>query len=213
MLRPGAAVILAACLAAVSSIAAADDELERLSDIADADFLPIDRPLDRPPFYHIKALTVTNDSLASGWVRNHQCHRHFSVVPLLEIAFPSGKVRNIAITDSSNVGDVEVRGHTIQLKDVNEQSVLCIDSENRVLQREIDGSYRITAGPFFYRFLDGYFPMEVHLNVQYPPSLLEVLRVVPGNRRGVEVTRNDGEVRLWSRFEGTLWVHVFFERK
>jgi hypothetical protein len=213
MLRPRAALILAVCLAVAPPIAAADDELERLLDIADQGFVPINRPLDRPAFYHAKALSVTEDSLASGWVRNHQCHRHFSTTALLEIVFPRGKIRNIAITDSSNLGDIEVRGHAIQLKDVNEKSTLCFDSENHVLQRESDGSYRITAGPFYYRFLDGYFPIEVNLKVQYPPSLLKVLRVVPANRRGVEVTRKDGEVRLWSRFEGTLWAHVIFERQ
>ncbi len=213
MLQPGTAVILAAGLTAASLGAAADNDLERLSNIADADFLPIDRPLDRPPFFHAKALTVTEDSLASGWARNHQCHRHFSVTPSLEIVFPNGKIRNIAITGSSNIGDVTVRGPTIQLEDVNEQSTLCFASEIHVLQREADGSYRITAGPFYYRFLDGYFPMEVDLKVRYPSSLLKVLRVVPGNQRGIEVTRNDGEVRFSSRFEGTLWVQVFFTRE
>ena len=213
MLRPGSALILAACLAAVAPVTAADDDVERLSDIADEDFLAIDRPLDRPPFVHNKALTVSKDSLASGWVRNHQCHRHFSVTPSLEIVFPNGKIRNISIIDSSNVGDVEVRGHTIQLNDVNDQSALCFDSEIQILQRESDGSYLMTAGPFYYRFLDGYFPIDVALEVRYPPSLLDVIRVVPGDRHGVEVTLNDGEVRLLSRFEGTLWVHVLFKRK
>jgi hypothetical protein len=213
MLRPGSALILAACLATVSPITAADDDLERLSDIADEDFLPIDRPLDRAPFYHAKTLTVTKDALVNGWVRNHQCHRHFSVTPSLEIVFPSDKIRHIEITDSSNIGDVQVRDHTIQLKDVNEQSALCFTSENHLLQRESDGSYRITAGPFYYRFLDGYFPIEVDLTVRYPPLLLDVLRLVPRDRPGVEVSLNDGEVRLWSRFEGALWVHVLFERK
>ncbi len=212
MLRPAVAVILAAGLAVMPPGAAADDVLERLSDIADEHFLPIDRTLDRPPFFHAKVLTVTQDSLASGWVRNHQCHRHFSVTPSLEIVFPSGKIRNIAITNSSNVGDISVRGHTIQLEDVNAQSALCFDSEIQVLQRESDGTYRITAGPFYYRFLDGYFPMEVDLKLRYPSSLLEVSRVNP-DKRGVEVTRTDGEVRLWSRFEGTLWVHVFLKGK
>lgn len=213
MLRPGSAAILAALVAGVSAIAAAGDDLEWLSDIADEDFQPIDRPLDQTPFHHIKTLIVTADSLAGGWVHNHQCHRYFSVTPSLDIVFPTGKIRNITIADASNVGDVEVRGHTIQLKDVNEKSALCINSENLLLNREPGGVYRVTAGPFYYRFLDGYFPMEVSLQVQYPPSLLEVMRVVPGNRRGVEITRNDGEVRLWSRFEGTLWVQVFFMRK
>lgn len=206
-------MILATCLAAGSSITAADDELERLSDIADEDFRPIDTPLDRAPFYHAKTLTVTKESLASGWVRNHQCHRHFSVTRSLEIVFPRGKIRNITITDSSSLGKVEVRGHTIQLTNVNHQSSLCFDSENLVLQHKSDGSLKITAGPFYYRFLDGYFPIEVALKVQYPRSLLKVLHVIPETQHGVEVTRHDGEIRLWSRFEGTLWVHVFFERK
>lgn len=213
MLRPGSAWILAISLAAVSPVATADDELERYSDIADEDFRPIDRPLDRPPFYHAKTLTVTKESLDNGWVRNYQCHRHFSVTPSLEIIFPNAKIRNITITNSSNIGNVEVRDHTVELKDVNEQSALCFDSEIHVLQRESHGSYRITAGPFYYRFLDGYFPMDVDLKVQYPTSLLEVSHVVPGNQDGVALTRNDGEVRLVSRFEGTLWVHLSFERK
>lgn len=213
MLLPGSIVILALSVSAISAVAAADGDLERLSNIADEDFSPIERTLDRPPFHHAKVLTVTEDSLVSGWVRNRQCHRHFSVTPSLEIVFPSGKIRNITVTDSDTVGSVEVRGHAVQLKGVNEHSALCIESENLLLQADPEGSYRITAGPFYYRFLDGYFPMEVDLEVRYPSSLLKVARVTPGDQRGVEVTRNHGVVKLRSRFEGTLWVHVFFRRK
>jgi hypothetical protein len=213
MLLPRSVVILALSVPAVSAVVAADDDLERLSNIADEQFSPIERTLDRAPFLHDKVLTVTEDSLVSGWVHNRQCHRHFSVTPALDIVFPEGKIRNITIGDASNVGAVEVRGHTIHLEDVNEHSTLCINSENLLLQREADGVYRMTAGPFFYRFMDGYFPLEVRLRVQYPPTLLAVTHVAPGDRRGVEVTRNFGEVSLWSLFEGTLWVRMLFRRK
>ncbi len=215
MLRPRAAVVamVAACLAAAAPQAAKPDDLDRLSEIADEDFHPIDRPLERPPFVHTKVLSITPDSLTGGWVRNHQCHRHFSVTPSLDIVFPSGKIRDIVIRDTEHLDAVEVRGHTVQLAGVTAQSTLCFDSENRVLQREADGSYRLTAGPFYYRFLDGYFPMDVDVTVRYPALLLEAVRVIPGDRQGVTVTRRQGEIRLYSRFEGTLWVHVILKPK
>ena len=210
MMRPRWASLLGATIAAAAFASAFGDDLEKLLNIADDNFRPIERPLDRPPFIHQKVITVTVDSLTSGWVANYQCHRHFSNTSSLDIAFPPDDIRRVQIQEANDIGAVRVHSNTIQLKDVTQTSSLCFDSENRVLRRESDNIYRLTAGPFYYRFLDGYFPIQVDLKVGYPLSFLKVLRITPDARAGIEVAESEGEVQVISLFEGKLWIEIVF---
>lgn len=211
MMRPWWASLLAVTIAAAAFTSALGDDLEKLLNIADDNFRPIDRPLDHPPFIHRKVITVTNDSLTSGWVTNYQCHRHFSKTSSLDIIFPPADIRRVQIQETNDIGMVRVHSNTIQLENVTQTSSLCFDSENRVLRRDSGNIYRLTAGPFYYRFLDGYFPIQVDVKVDYPSPLLKVLRITPDARPGIEVTDNEGEVRITSLFEGKLWIEIVFE--
>ncbi len=190
----------------------ADDELDALMEIADEAFRPVTRPLDRPVFLHSKALKVTPESLNGGWVRNYQCHRHFATTPALEIVFPAGAIRDIEIVESSALGHVQVDGPTVLLEGVQGNSTLCFRSENRLLETADAGAYRLRAGPFFHRFLDGYFPMDVELTVTFPGPV-EVLHVSPPAAPGIDVTISDRKLTLRSRFEGTLWVEILFRKR
>ncbi len=206
-----AVALSAAAFAAV--LCASADEVDQLFDIADEDFRPITRPLDRPAFYHSKRLTVTEESLADGWVENLQCHRHFSRTKSLDVVFPPGKIRSIEITETEGIGAIETGGHGVSLQDVGPNSRLCFRSEIQVLHRNGGDDYQLRAGPFYYRFLDGYFPTEVRLLVRFPASLLAVRSVSPQHGSGVQVVHDDGTIHVSSVFEGKLWVNIVFGRR
>jgi hypothetical protein len=189
------------------------DPLDDLLNIGSEELHILTSAPAHPPFYHGKTLTLTGDSLETGWVTNRQCHRNFSKIPRLEINFREGSVRNLEIVRAENVGPHEVVGSGIKLEDVRPETVICLTGEARVLTRDDSGRYRLLTGPFFYKFLDGYFPVEVELNIHYSSELLSFSGSNPAPAPGVNVTGRAGELRFQSVFEGKLWVELFFERK
>lgn len=168
-------------------------------------------PAGRTVPFHDKTLTLTADSLATGWVRNHQCHHDLDPVPATQIVFGRGRVRNLRVTRSRNIARAWVEAETVQLEDIARNAVLCLASDNRILERaDAPATYRLRAGPFMVRFLDGYFPMRVSLKVEYPPDLLVLEDIDPPPGLGVDVSTTPGRVHFSSLFEGVLWIDVRF---
>ncbi len=129
---------------------------------------------------HVKRLIITPDSLRTGWVQNEQCHYALDPVPELEVVFNPERVRDLRILRADHVGKAWVDGASVQLQNVYRDAVLCLASENRILQASGDGErYMLIAGPFMRRFLDGYFPMKVVLSVDYPAELLRLHDIGP----------------------------------
>jgi len=69
-----------------------------------------------------------------------------------------------------NIGSARVDGHTVQLKDIAAESNICISADKRALSYD-KGRYYLKLGPFMRRFLDGYYPMHVQIEVCYPAFL------------------------------------------
>lgn len=189
------------------------DALDNLLDIGGEELRILTTAPKHAPFYHGKTLTLTQDSFETGWVANHQCHRNFSKIPRLEISFREGNVRNLQIVHAANVGAHEVVGSGVTLEDVRPETEICLAGEARVLDRDESGRFRLRTGPFFYKFLDGYFPVEVELNIRYPADVLSFSGSNPPPAPGVTLSDGAGATRFQSVFEGRLWVELFYERK
>lgn len=159
---------------------------------------------------HVKRLIITPESLDTGWVQNEQCHYALDPVPELEVVFNPDRVRHLRIVRADNVGKAWVDGAGVQLQNVRADAVLCLASENRILQGSAGGErYMLIAGPFMRRFLDGYFPMKVVLSVDYPADLLTLHDVGPARLKPVPLPDN-GHVELSALFEGKLFVAMQF---
>jgi hypothetical protein len=168
--------------------------------------------LDKPPPgsvpLHRKRVLIDRDALKTGWVRTEQCHFNLDPVPALQVVFGHGRVRDLTITRSEHIARAWIEGDTVQLEDVGRESILCLRSENRMLVRNTPTDYTLLSGPFMRRFLDGYFPMQVHLEVDYPPDLFMLDQVSP---RGVRVSNpGSGRVDIDALFEGRLTVALHF---
>ncbi len=210
-MRAIARIVSAALLTlALQPASAEPDDLEKLLEIGDDAFAPVTRPLAEPPFYHHKWIRIEQNSLTNGWVFNRQCHSQFAAMPSLQIVFGTGTTRNIRLTKTKLLGRAWVEGTTVQLETVRPESEICFSSENRVLSPTGPGDYELKVGPFYYRYLDGYFPMQMILNVDYPPSLLKVVDVAPDQPEAIAVKYASGQIRLESVFQGKLWVYVKF---
>jgi hypothetical protein len=66
------------------------------------------------------------------------------------------------------------------------------------------GEYRLSHGPFYRQFLDGYYPMQVQYRLEYPP---DKARIGLRNREtitGADIRESDGAVAIDAHFAGRL---------
>lgn len=153
---------------------------------------------------HLNHVLITRESLDQGWVTLKQCHENIDVVPAAQILFKEDAVRKLEIASSQNIGRAWVEGHSVQLEDIAKQARLCIHAETRALQRLDDGHYRLRNGPYMRRFLDGYYPMRVALNIDYPADEVRLVAQSPASQPGFTVDRREHGVDVNATFEGRL---------
>jgi hypothetical protein len=103
-----------------------------------------------------------------------------------------------------------VEESSVQLEQVRPGARLCLDAESLVLRVNEDGSVSVRNGPFMRRFLDGYYPMQVSMDVSYPCDDLALEAVSPTAQEGFEVTREGCQVALDAWFEGELYTEIRF---
>ena len=106
-------------------------------------------------------LTLTADSLASGWVRLDQCQLNLDPVPALEIVYRYQDMRDLRIESFHGMERAWVEDGSVQMLNLEEGAELCISAGVQVLQPAGPGRYEIQSGPFHRRFLDGYYPLQL----------------------------------------------------
>ncbi len=164
-------------------------------------------------FHQHKQLRITAESLDTGWVRDRQCYYNLDRVPALEVVFGAGRVRDLKVTRTENIERAWVEGASVQLKNVGARAVLCIESENRALERDPGtGQYVLHSGPYMRRFLDGYFPMRVSINIEYPVERLQLDSLEPFDLPN-KSTSVPGRLSLDALFEGRLVIVVRFSER
>lgn len=153
---------------------------------------------------HLNRIEIQPESLDSGWIRLTQCHEQLDAVPAAQILFNPEGIRDLRVLSARHIGQAEVEGHSIQLRDIGKDAALCIGGESRALYALGDGRYRLRNGPYMRRFLDGYYPLRVRLEVSYPPADLAFLQHQPAAQPGFDVSLQPGRVTLEAAFEGRL---------
>jgi len=157
-------------------------ELEqRALDVNEGELQLLDKPPEAVSHQHQNRLLITEQSLKDGWVTMYQCHSDLDQVASSQIVYKKGLIRNIKITSSKNIGSAQVEAHTVQLENIGAESEICISADKKALDYE-DGLYHLRLGPFMRRFLDGYYPMHVQIEVCYP-SYLQLVRSSPVHAR------------------------------
>jgi hypothetical protein len=180
------------------------DLMDQIAAVSDGElrFLPAERADGEHA--HLNRIHITEASLDGGWVTLEQCHENIDAVPAAQILFRAGGIRNLIIESSRNIGRAWVEGHSVQLEDVGKDALLCIRGESRALQDLGDGQYRLRNGPYMRRFLDGYYPMRVTLDIDYPRDLIEVVGQSPETQPGFAVQNGGSDLSVDATFEGRL---------
>lgn len=170
-------------------------------------------PADKVLHHHQNKVRITADSLTDGWTQLEQCHDNLDAVAALQITFRDGYVKDMRVTEQRNIGKAWVEGASVQLKDVGKQAHLCLQARTRALRIQDDGSFALMNGPYMRKFLDGYYPMRVSMQVEYPPDLLKVAVITPTVQPGFAIRQQDGELDFDAMFEGELRTAIQFEMR
>lgn len=167
------------------------------------------KPL-KPVHHHKNTLTLYKNSLHDGWVKLEQCHRNMDRVPRVQVLFNKEKIRDIKITKTNAIEKSWVEKNTVQLENVTDNAVLCIEAWSKALVKNSDGSYLLSNGPFMRKFLDGYFPIHVTIDVNFKDTGLKLLLVEPAAQAGFKITQTEKTVNMEAWFEGRLKTKLTF---
>lgn len=169
--------------------------------------------LDKPPkkavHHHHNTLIVLQESIETGWVKLVQCHENLDEFPSAQIVYNKNKVRGIKLTSRKNIGEAWVEGSSIQMKNIKANARICIEAESRALWPQADGTYLMQNGPFMRKFLDGYFPMRVSMDIKLPVNLTFV-SIEPVEQNGFRVVKRKHGIHFDAWFEGKLITKVRF---
>jgi hypothetical protein len=170
-------------------------------------------PPAKPVHHHQNRIRITPASLTSGWAELAQCHANMDAVPEAQITFREGHIRNLRVVEARAIKKAWVKGHTVQLLGVDPGARLCLAAQTRALTDSGSGQFRLNSGPYMRKFLDGYYPMQVSLHLEYPANLLGLVNVLPAAQPGFEVSQSKGVVKIETFFEGELRIQVKFQRQ
>jgi hypothetical protein len=168
------------------------------------------RPPARQVHHHQNHLTINTASLRNGWVQLYQCHENLDRVPATQITYNKERIRDLQIVTSGNIEQSWVEDNSVQLRNILENARVCVRAWTRALRANGDGSYSLRNGPFMRRFLDGYYPMRVSMEIDYASSGLHLVAMKPQRQQGFEVTERDGYLAFDAWFEGRLQTEFLF---
>lgn len=204
---------------ALSLTAVAEDEwsgfpeadLEaRMAAVSDGELTFLTEPPAGPVHHHENRIRILPDSLRSGWVLLAQCHRQLDQVPLLEIVYHPDRIRNIRILSARNIDQSRVIDAGVELRGIHADASLCLSAESRALQTLAQGRYRLRNGPYMRRFLDGYYPLHLTVEIDYPAHLLALESARPGPPGAPEHHLEAGRIRWDAWFRGRLYTEFIF---
>lgn len=203
--------VVFACTCASALLAATSVHAEG-EDINEGELRFLREAPKTPPHRQSKHLTIKPDSLASGWIANRQCHYELDRVSAMEIVFGKDRVRKLKVSSAQNIERVWIEGSTVQMTNIGADAFVCVESENRILERDIGDAYVLKSGPYMRRFLDGYFPMKVDLTIDYPPNLLTVTGIEPEVLKTAS-SLAPGRLTVNALFEGRLMINLHFAKR
>lgn len=169
-------------------------------------------PADRSGLYTDNVLMISEQSLNSGWVKLKQCHHNLDAVNKVDIVYTYIQMKNLRIDSRQGIGEAKVAGQSVQLENVTRHASLCIKADVRVFYRNEDGSFSLRNGPYYRKFLDGYYPYNVTMEINYPGQLLSFIESQPKSQQGFEVKQLANQIRINAWFDGALRTEMRFKR-
>lgn len=176
---------------------------QRIAAVNEGELAFLHEPPAEPVHHHRSRIVITRQSLADGWVLMEQCHEHLDRVAEAQIVFNPGRTRALEVLSFENMDTAYAESNTVQLRGIRAASRVCARLETRALHALGTQAFELRNGPFMRRFLDGYYPLQLSLLVEYPPHL-ELAGYAPEAQPGYAVSAAPGLVGVEALFEGEL---------
>jgi hypothetical protein len=157
-------------------------------------------------------LDIDADSLASGYAELHQCHENLDPIRRAEVSYRYKRMQGLRLESWEGIGSAWVENNSVQMIDVTEGAKLCIRARVGVLHTREGGAYLLRSGPFHRRFLDGYFPMQVQLDIRYPAALLRFVGIDPAPQPGFALRESPDGLEVKALFSGMLSMEIEFQK-
>jgi len=183
-----------------------------VSQVNEGELVFLAKPPDKVVHYHQNRLVIDDKSLSQGWVLLVQCHENLDQVPSAQITYSRERVRQLVVTSRRNIGESWVENNSLQLRDIGANARVCVEAHVRALVVNEDGSYSLHNGPFMRRFLDGYYPLHLSMEIDYSASGLQLVDVHPVEQRGFSINDDGRHVSFDTWFEGRLQTEFLFWR-
>jgi hypothetical protein len=106
-----------------------DDFEERIEAVNEGKLEFLNQPPTEPVHHHQNHITITAESLVSGWIKLQQCHHQIDPVARAQVVYNESYTRKLSIISHSGIGRAWVEGATIQLAGIREDAILCITAE------------------------------------------------------------------------------------
>ncbi len=188
-----------------------DDDTDKIIDaINEGELNFLDTPPDKSVYHHQNTFIVLKNSIETGWIKVVQCYENLDKFPRVQIVYNKDRIRHLRITRQMNIGNAWVEDNTVQLTDVNSNARLCVQAESRALIAQKDGTFVLQNGPFMRKFLDGYFPMRVSIDIKFPANL-SFIAIEPVEQKGFRVIKGEQSLHLDAWFEGRLVTRIRFK--
>ena len=187
------------------------DELGPPTQSSDSHLSFIASPTDKPALHSVNEITISRQSIKTGWVDLLQCYQHLDPVPEMEVVYNYKNMRKLRIIKSQNIEQAFVKDQSVQLENVQKNAQLCVATEVRIFYKNKDGSFKLVNGPFHRQFLDSYFPFHLTLKVNYPSTQLKFINSKPKPQFGFIVKQSDNTLLIDSYFTGKLYTEIIFK--
>ena len=187
------------------------ETFDRIDAVNEGQLIFLTQTTTAPVHHHQNYITILPDSLISGWVTLQQCHLQLDSVARAQVVYNAERTRQLKIVSSSGIDRSWVDGHTVQLEGITPSAKLCISAETRAFWPDEQGGFTLYNGPFMRQFLDGYYPMEVTLTIDYPEQLLSFHSANPINQPGFQIENRSGQLTVHALFEGRLTTQLRFD--
>jgi hypothetical protein len=188
-----------------------DDSGKAIAAVNEGDLVFLAKPPEKPVHHHENIVTLDDEAVATGWVELRQCHENLDRVPATQIVFREGRVRDLRIISYTGIKQAWVEGASIQLRDVGKNARLCLAAKTHAMEMNTDGTYHLHSGPFMRRFLDGYYPMHISMEVILQTHKIQFVDITPASQKGFNVTTTPQFVKFDGWFEGRLETLIRFK--
>lgn len=164
--------------------------------------------------YHMtNRIDFLPNSLNDGWLSLQQCHYNLDAVKALEIVYAEDKTRKLSIVSQKHIGQAKVEGSSLQLTNIQGSAQICVSAETRGLERINPQQWQLKRGPFMRRYLDGYYPMQVSLEVDWQQQPIQLSQSIPPAQLGASIQQSETYFKGVYQFEGKLQPQLNFSAK